>query len=429
MGQTTQPGTSSSTGSAHDKHIADLQAVLEVSRDLSATIELTPLLQKVTQAALKVLSCERATVFLYDPEPHELYARLAVGADEIRFSADLGIAGEVFRTGKVDNVPDAYEDPRFNPEIDRKTGFKTRNMVTFPLLGFDNKTVGVLQVLNKISGTFDTWDDELVKTFGAQVGVAVQRQQLLEHYAEKQRIEHDLNIAREIQQELLPKEAAQVEGFDIAGWSKAADQTGGDCYDYCTLEDGKLALTLADATGHGIGAALVIAQCRSLFRATISVTQDLSAMVGKVNNLLCHDLPDNRFVTAVFGLLSATDQTLTFLSAGHGPLIKYIRQTDEIIELSAGGVPLGIMSDMAFEAPERFKLQPGDMMILITDGFFEWANKAGEQYGTERLDAVIRQNRDLSSEELIKILYESVLSFAGGTSQDDDLTALIIKKL
>lgn len=411
------------------KQVADLQAVLEVSRNLSATVELTPLLLEVEQAALKVLECERATVFLFDRENNELFSRMATGVDEIRFSADRGISGEVVRTGQVINVPDAYADPRFNPEIDRKTGFKTRNMITFPLIGFDDSIVGVLQVLNKTTGTFDVWDNELVTTFGAQVGVAVQRQLLLEHFAEKQRIEHDLDIAREIQQELLPTQAAQVKGFDIAGWNKAADQTGGDCFDYCTLPDGTLAMTLADATGHGIAAALVIAQCRAMFRAIISVTQDLPEMVGQVNNLLHDDLPANRFVTAFFGLLSPTDNTLTFLSAGHGPLLQYIKATDEVIELNAGGLPLGIMPDAPYETQGQFKMLPGDMMVLITDGFFEWATTEGEQYGMERLNAVIRETQHLDSEKIIETLYKSVLSFAKGSPQDDDLTALIIKKL
>ena len=368
---TSSSGEASMVESTAEKHVADLQAVLGVSRDLAAISELTPLLRNVERAALSVLECERATVFLYDPEREELFSRMATGVDEIRFPADRGIAGEVVRTGEVINVPDAYADSRFNPEIDRKTGFRTRNMITFPLLGFDNKIVGVLQVLNKSKGSFDPWDDELVRTFGAQVGVALQRQLLLEHYAEKQRIERDLSIARDIQQGLIPDKAAEVPGFDIAGWNKPADETGGDCYDYMALSDGSLALTIADATGHGIGPALVIAECRALFRATISLSNDLSQVVSRINNLLSEDLPDDRFVTAFFGLLSPQTNTLSFLSAGHGPLIQYISEKDEFVELSANAMPLGILADVPFDEPVRFHMQPGDMMVLVTDGFFE----------------------------------------------------------
>ncbi len=425
----TQPVLSKGASANADKHVVDLQAVLEVSRNLAATTELTPLLRTVEQAALRVLECERATVLLYDRERNELFSRMATGVEALRFPADRGIAGEVVRTGEVINVPDAYADPRFNPDIDRQTGFRTRNMITFPLKGFDGTIVGVLQVLNKHTGSFDPWDDELVRTFGAQVGVAVQRQLLLDHYAEKQRIERDLNIAREIQQGLIPDKAAEVPGFDVAGWNKPADETGGDCYDYLKLQDGSLAVILADATGHGIGPALVIAECRALFRATISLSHDLAAVVGRVNNLLCEDLPDDRFVTAFFGLLNPETCTLSFLSAGHGPLVKYQRATDEITELAAGGVPLGIMADVSFDGPERFNMEPGDMMCLITDGFFEWAGPDGEQYGTERMYRLLRRHRDRPCAEIIQALYQDVLDFARGTTQKDDLTAVVIKKL
>lgn len=412
----------------HAKQVEDLQAVLQVSRELCATHELLPLLRKVEQAALKVLECERATVFLYDHKRNELYSRVATGVDEIRFSADCGIAGEVVRTGEICDVPDAYADPRFNSEIDRQTGFKTRNMVTFPLVGLDQSIVGVLQVLNKTAGQFDPWDRELVRTFGAQVGVAVQRQLLLEHYAEKQRMERDLDIARDIQKALLPQEDAQVEGFDIAGWNKPADKTGGDCYDFLPLPDGALAVTIADATGHGIGPALMIAEWRALFRATISLSQDLSEITDRVNRLLCADLPEDRFVTACFGLLRPKEHTLSFLSAGQGPLIKYTRADDKIEQLGAHGLPLGIMPDVQWAQPDVFEMQPGDMMVLVTDGFFEWVDAQREQFGMDRLVAVIREHRDSPSRDIILRLHEAVLAFVGDRPQDDDLTAVIIKR-
>ncbi|RIK68923.1 MAG: protein phosphatase [Planctomycetota bacterium] len=420
------PGTDGSTA---EKHVADLRAVLEVSRDLAAISELISLLQKVERAALKVLECERATVFLYDRDKNELYSRLATGVDEIRFSADRGIAGEVLRSGEVIHVPDAYADPRFNPDIDRKTGFRTRNMITFPLIGFDNQVVGVLQVLNKSKGSFDPWDNELVRTFGAQVGVALQRQLLLEHYAEKQRLQRDLSIAREIQQGLIPEKAAEVPGFDVAGWNRPADETGGDCYDYLTLADGSLAMIVADATGHGIGPALMIAECRALFRALVSVSHDLTEIVFRINNLLSEDLPDDRFVTSFFGLLSPKEHAVSYLSAGHGPIIQYIRERDEFLELPANAMPLGIMPDIPFNAPDRFDMKKGDMLVVVTDGFFEWQNNEHEQFGMERMFDIIRRDRDRPAAEIIQSLYASVLAFAPGTVQGDDLTAIIVKRL
>jgi sigma-B regulation protein RsbU (phosphoserine phosphatase) len=421
-----KPGSASESTSR--KHIADLQAVLKVSRDLAIVSDLAPLLRQVQQAALDVLECERATIFLYDAQRHELYSRIAADASEIRFSAERGIAGEAFRTGNVIHVPDAYADPRFNPDIDRATGFRTRNMIAFPLVGLNNKTVGVLQVLNKAAGSFDPWDDELVRTFGAQVGTAVQRQLLLEHYADKQRLQRDLSIAREIQQSLIPKKAAAIEGFDIAGWNKPADETGGDCFDYLTLPDGSLALIIADATGHGIGPALIMAECRALFRATISLSHDLCQIVGRVNSLLCADLPDDRFVTAVFGLLNPRDGTLSYLSAGHGPIIHYTRATDAFVDRGADATPLGISADLPFDESVQLTMHAGDMVVLVTDGFIECCNPAREQFGVDRIHQHVRERRDRPCAEIIRTLYEEVQAFAAGAPQADDLTAIILRK-
>lgn len=412
-----------------ESRVSDLRAVLRLSRELGASTELMPLLQKVESAALDVIGCERATVFIYDGDANELYSSVATGVETIRFSADHGIAGEVVRTGEVIHVPDAYADERFNPEIDRKTGFRTRNMITIPLTGIDATIVGVLQVLNKTDGQFDDWDHELVRTFGAQVGVALQRQLLLEHYAEKQRIQHDLSIARDIQQGLIPQHPAEVAGFEVAGWNKPADETGGDCYDYVEREDGSLAMTIADATGHGIGPALMIAECRALFRASVSISQNLGEITARVNNLLCDDLPDDRFVTAFFGIVDPHSGSLRYLSGGHGPLFKYIRQTDTFEELPANGFPLGIMPDAPWPEPEVFKMAPGDLFVIVTDGFFECMNQDRVQLGTERLTDVIRSLRDRSCGDIIAGMHEAVLNWVGNQPQDDDLTALIIRKI
>jgi len=348
--------------------------------------------------------------------------------EQFRVPASRGIVGEVVRTNTVINVPDAYKDARFNPDIDRKTGFKTRNMLTFPLVGYDNSVVGVLQVLNKRGGPFDAWDEELVHTFGAQAGLAVQRQLLLEQFAEKQRMQRDMDIAREIQQALLPSEAPTAAGFDIAGWSKPADETGGDCYDFFPLPSGHLAVTIADATGHGIGPALVIAECRALLRSAVSMTDELPRVATLVNRLLCDDLPDNRFVTAFFGVLVPELAEMKFVAAGHGPILAFRAASGELEQLQATSLPFGIMDDAPFDETATMSFAPGDMLLMLTDGFFEWANNDREQYGIARAGELVRQHRDRPAAEIIATIYKSVLDFSGGTPQADDLTAVIVKK-
>ncbi len=414
--------------------IADLEKLLDVARRLGATTEIDPLLGAIAAAATAVLDCERASVFLLDRAAGELVSRVATGMEdspihEIRFPVGVGIAGEVARSGTVVNLADAYADPRFNPEFDRKSGFRTRSMLAVPLADHDGTTVGVLQLLNKAGAPFGGRDEHLAGFLGGQAGVAVQRQLLLGHFAEKQRIERDLAVARGIQQSLLPKHAPEVAGFDIAGWNRPADETGGDYFDFVPLAGGGIAFAIADATGHGIGPALVAAEARALFRAIIAADAALAPLVGRVNDLLCADLPEGRFVTALFGVVEAGGTGLRFVSAGQGPILVFRAASGTVEEFDSHGLPLGLVPEMEYDAESVVPLAPGDMLVLLTDGFYEWAGPDGSQFGTERVGDLLRRHAALAATDLIQALRAAVEDFAAGTVQGDDLTAVIVRRL
>ncbi len=414
---------------AYENPIERLKLVLEVSRHMASTFELEPLLERVAEAACRVLRCERATVFLLDKQRNELYSKVATGVDEIRFPADRGIAGEVATTGRICNVPDAYADPRFNQQIDRQTGFHTRNILAFPLIDMNNVPIGVLQVLNKYDGPFSAEDEELAITLSAQAGVAIQRQILLDEYAHKQQMERELDLARSIQRKLLPERNPTLEGYDIAGWNRPADQTGGDAYNFLEPGDGGLGLVLADATGHGIGAALVIAQFHAVLSATAGLGVDLGQVMRHVNNNLTRDLPDDRFVTTFVGRLNPTTASVEYVAAGQGPLIHYHYADGRADVLPATDMPLGIMEGLGFAVDSRIELAPGDILCLLTDGFYEWAREDGEQFSEQRAIACIRSDPDRPAEQLIETLYAAVLDFAAGTPQADDLTAIVVRRM
>ncbi|MSR25980.1 MAG: GAF domain-containing protein [Planctomycetaceae bacterium] len=417
-----------------DRHVADLEKILDVTRALGVTVDLDPLLAQIATAATDVLDCERATVFLCDHAKGELFSRIATGMEgapieEIRFGMDRGIAGEVATTAKGINIPDPYNDSRFNPDFDRKSGFVTKSLLTLPLGGHDGKIVGVIQVLNKLGGPFGDRDERLLSALGAQAGVAIERQGLLEQYAVKQRIERDLNIAREIQQGLLPKTPPDLPGFEIAGWNRSADETGGDCYDWLRLPGGLLAISIGDATGHGIGPALVAAEARALLRGTLMQSRDLARVVPQINDLLGEDLREGTFVTAFIGLLDPVKSSVEYVSAGHGPLLVYTAVDDSFTEIPTHGLPLGLMPEVEFDPATHVPLALGDMLLLFTDGFFEWSRPDGEQFGTDRLTDVVRRHRDLPVAEVIALVYAAVVEFSEGTKQADDCTAVIVKRV
>lgn len=404
----------------------NLRRILDVARYMAVTNDLDVLLGTIVEATCEVLNCERATIFLYDAEHDELYSRVAKGVEQIRFPARLGIAGTAARQRVCVNVPDAYADPRFNQEVDRQTGFRTRNLLTFPLENIQGELIGVLQALNKAQGPFDHDDEELARALSAQAGVALDRGRLIEEFAEKQRMQRDLDIARSIQQELLPDKNPEVPGYEIAGWNRSADETGGDTYDFLSLSDGRLALILADATGHGIGAALIIAQCRALFRAMLSITHDLPTVAKGVNDLLADDLATDCFVTAFIGILDPVTHRIDYISAGQGPLI--LVGPDGIDMRAATTVPFAVIPGLEYDTPACFEFSPGSTLALMTDGFYEAAAPERDLFGEQRVIDFIRTHVAAPVSELIKSLYAEIDRFVAGAPQADDLTAVVIRR-
>lgn len=241
-------------------------------------------------------------------------------------------------------------------------------------------------------------------------------------------VEHELQIARSIQQSLLPKVRPQIAGFQVAGWSRTADDTGGDFYDWKRLPDGRWAIVLADVTGHGIGPAILASVCRAYSRANFSLRDSLETTLKNINRSLAEDLTPNRFATFVAAVCQEDNGELELLSAGHGPTFVYSAENKSLSSLEAQALPLGMFPDLWQGLPVKVDMKPGDVVILVTDGFLEWENKNGEQFGSERLSAVVRQFIDREPEVIIAELYGSVLNFAQGTPQQDDLTAVLIKR-
>lgn len=411
-----------------DLESCGLFRVLEISRKLGAPVELDEILELVIEAALEVLDAERGTVFLYDETTDELYSRVATGEKEIRFPANRGIAGESAQTKRLINVEDCYADPRFNQEVDQKTGFRTRCLLSIPLTGIHDELVGVLQVLNKRSGVFGPEDEDLAETLAAQCGVSLQRARLIQEQLVKQKLEQDLAVAKDIQMGVLPKELPEADGYSLACWSRPADETGGDIYDATYLPDRGVAVLLGDATGHGIGPALSITQMRAMFRLGLRLGESLDRIAVEMNGQLKADLPGNRFITAFLGILDPKENRLDYLSCGQGPLIHYHSESGDVEYLESNALPLAILPNLMIEDCAPMMLDSGDVVALLSDGFFEYADATGEQFGKQRVSEVIQESGQRSADEILQALLEAIESFAPGIPQDDDMTAVILKR-
>ncbi len=405
-----------------------LEKILEVSRKLSLPLELDQMLREIVQAAEQVIEAERASVFLYDPVTHEFEVGVATGLDRVRFSAESGIVGDCARMRRIVNVPDCYADPRFNPAVDRATGYRTRCLLSVPLVGLNSELVGVMQVLNRRDGVFDETDEKVAAALASQCAVALQRAWLLRERLEKQKLERDLEVARDIQRGILPGRMPLVTGYDLWGWTRPAEHTGGDIYDVFSVRDGRILLAMCDATGHGIGPALSVTQVRAMLRMAVRFGAGLAQILIQINQQLSEDLAEGRFVTMFLGELDSRSGRLAYYSAGQGPVLVLRGRGGSCQMREASTLPLGIVSELPLAEPTTLCLEPGDVFAVISDGIFEARSDDGQMFGIERVVASLGQHRSIPSVRMVQQLVAEVDQFRGKTAQQDDMTAVLVRR-
>jgi serine phosphatase RsbU (regulator of sigma subunit) len=247
---------------------------------------------------------------------------------------------------------------------------------------------------------------------------------------ERQRLKQALSLAMEIQQRLLPAKAPEVAGVDLSGASDYCDETGGDYFDYpyvWELPGGKVALTVADVTGHGIGAALLMATARAVLRARAEDGGTPGALLAVVNRHLAHDASRGRFMTCFYGVLDRASGTLAYANAGQAGCWLFRRAKGTFDEMPAGGPPLGVVAGVEFPDARLEGVVPGDVVALATDGVWESRNEAGEQYGMERFLEVVRGAADLDAKGIEAAVLADVERWRGKAPQEDDVTILVAK--
>jgi phosphoserine phosphatase RsbU/P len=344
-----------------------------------------------------------------------------------------GIAGWVQVNEKPVLAPDAYADPRFNPEIDHKTGYRTRTVMCVPL-AVKNRPIGVASLMNKTSGgPFTEEDLELFTIIAAQASIAIDNARMHLAMLAKQRMEFELEIAASIQRDFLPHSPPHIPGFELAGASVSCDSTGGDYYDYLPHPDPDctgFSVAVGDVSGHGIPAALLMASARALIRARSAQQGMLCEMLTDVNRLMSHDTGQSgRFMTLFWLALDPEKGSLTYVKAGHDPALIYNPRTGDFHELDAKGIPLGVEPCWGYEQGIRRGFEKGEVIVLGTDGIWECRNQAGEMYGKTRLREVVAGHANLHARDILQAAMSDVETFRGACSRQDDVTLVVLKAL
>ena len=416
------------------REVRNLNALLEVSRALGAEMHLDSLLPVIIHKTTEVMDAERSSLFIYDPDSDELWSKVAEGMDEktIRFPAGVGIAGDVAKTLETANIPDAYDDPRFNPEFDKQSNFKTKSVLCMPMTTRKGELIGVIQVLNKTDrGTFQEGDEKLLEALCIQAGVAIVRARLTEAFLEKQRIEESLKLAADIQMGMLPSTFPafpERNDFDLFAGIIPAKEVGGDFYDFFLIDKKHLCFVIGDVSGKGIPAALFMALTKTQIKASSSRRRTPGDILFRANNDLCHENESSMFCTLFYGIMNTETGEVTYANAGHNPPYIIEKGVEPVQIESTGGIALGVMEEMEFESA-TFTVSKGDSIFLYTDGVNEAMNEVDEEYSYERLEDYLKENSTGSITDMVNKNLESVKEFAGAAPQSDDITVLALRYL
>ena len=406
-----------------------LEALVVASETLQRASGLDDILHAILDLVSTQLDCERATVFLRDRRTGRLHARQVTGPTplDIVLEKGVGVAGFVAETGENVLINDVRSDPRFDPSTDRRTGFLTRNMLCVPLRKPEGTLMGSLQAINSQHGDFSDADLAYLASFGALAAIAVEREQLAQEAVRAQLLSTELELARKIQQRVLPPTGKLDLPAPFSAWgaSQACYDVGGDTYDVVMLSSGECAFWVADVSGKGIGAALLMTTLQTELRALIRMERDLARLASELNTRVTTVAPLGTYATLFLGVLSADTGRLRFVNAGHLPPIWAKGQAASPTEFEASGMPIGLLPGSFYEAGETAFVR-GERLALFSDGVTDAENTSGETFESA---GVISGHAGIRAHEVEQIgpaFFEELDRFRIGAPAKDDTTYLVI---
>jgi sigma-B regulation protein RsbU (phosphoserine phosphatase) len=292
----------------------------------------------------------------------------------------------------------------------------------------EQRVLGALLLVRDAPEPFSAGELKLLNSVAFQVAPALEIARLYQVAVEKARMERELQMARQVQASLIPTRMPAVPGWELASDWRPALEVSGDFYDLIEGEDGQLGLVIADVSGKGMPASLFMVITRSVLRASMEQSGLPAEGLARVNRLITQEAQASVFVTLFYGRLNAETGDLTYVNAGHNPPLLCRAATGEIVPLTRTGMALGVLDDTPYQQ-ESVRLQPGDTLLLYTDGLTEAFNGRGEEFGMERLRHVVREHWGCSAGDLVTTLEEAVDGFTRGEPASDDMTLLALKRL
>ena len=404
-----------------------LRFLMEATKALASTLDLGELLGRILDVAKAQADAERGTLFLVDEKKEEIWSLIAHGLEtrEIRLPLGKGIAGQVAKSGEILNIPDAYADGRFNRDVDAQTGYRTRNILCLPIRNKKGKIVAALQLLNKRQGAFAAEDVDFLLTLSEHMALALENAQLHRALLEKERLEREMALARDIQRNLLPEAPPLVPGFDMALMNEPCYAVGGDYYDFLPLGPDALLVVIADVEGKGLSSAMIMSNIQATLRALALNLNSPEQLAGSLNHMILAGTRGGKYLTMFLARIDIPRRTIDYVNCGHVPPV-IVRSEGEAVNLTEGGMVVGLFDNMPYKSGQ-FNLQAGDALVLCTDGITESMNQAQEEYGTERLVGCVRGAMARGAAEIVNAVASDVAEYSRMGTHLDDKVVIAIK--
>jgi serine phosphatase RsbU (regulator of sigma subunit) len=405
-----------------------LSIVSQVGIALLPRTTLEDTLKITIDLVFQAIPAERGFLFLKEGE--ELNCKIARGAEGALPTASQvqlsrSITNKVLSEGEPVLTSDAMHDPRFQSQNSIVLS-QIRSVMAVPLVSGE-ETFGMIYVDNPFNNRFRAEDLNVLTTIASVASIKIEHERLLDERLEKRRMEEELKVASEIQMRLQPVSPPKIEGWDMQAVSFPCREIGGDYYDFIHRKrDNRLVVAVGDVSGKGTGAALLMSSLHAAVRAQSQARWSISEIMGEINQYIFENSPPSKFLTLLYGELNTDNGSLAYSNAGHNtPLL--VRRSGEITKLDKGGLPIGLMPGVAYQQ-DVVTFEPGDVLIIYSDGITESINDKDEEYGEARLLEVVKNNMSRSASGIRDRIDESLSRFVGTTAPIDDMTLMIIKR-
>ncbi len=407
-----------------------LRMLLDITKTISRSLDLEEVLTLVMDTLGSLVPYHAAGIYLIETDGKNEYVFKSKAIRGYEISFDLieprlrmgeGFIGYVAQTRKALISPDVEQDSRYF-----RARELTRSEMVAPIISND-KVVGVFDLESDSLNAYEADDLEILLLLASQVAIIIEKVQLHEQVVESNRLQAQLQIARQVQLELLPETDPQIEGFDISAYIFPTEEVSGDYYDWVQMFEDQIGIVVADAVGKGIPAALLMSFLRAALRSSVQIGYAPHIAMSKVGNLLWDSVEDNQFITAIYGILDATNRTFVFSNAGHNPPL-LIKPNGEYRFVEYGDLPLGMFFDARYHQ-HFIKFDEKQVLVLYTDGITESAKESGEEYGQERFAKRVLEGIELPANELIDFVRKGVADFTERKFLDDDGTLFIVKAI